>query len=154
MKHTQTTTPVRGSEIVRVWHVIDLKGKILGREANAISSILQGKHKVNYVPHLDMGDYVVVLNAKDVKVTGRKDTQKVYTSYSGYPGGLTEMPYKELMAKRPTEIIRRAVAGMLPKNKLRDRRLARLFISVDEKNPHASKVEGSNPSAVAVAQES
>lgn len=148
MKHTQTTTPVKGSEIVRKWHVIDLKGKVLGREANAIASILQGKHKVNYVPHLDMGDYVVVLNAKSVKVTGKKESQKVYTYFSGYPGGLTEVVYKELMAKRPIEIIRHAVVGMLPKNKLRDRRMARLFISEDERNPHQSKVDGSNPSVV------
>ena len=136
---TKQTKPVKEKEIVRNWHLIDVSGQILGRVAGKISRLLQGKHKVIYVPYLDSGDYIVVINAKKVKVTGKKSQNKVYTRYSGYPGGLKTITYEKMSAEKPEEIIRHAVSGMLPKNKLRDRRLARLFIFKDENHKFADK---------------
>lgn len=138
---TKSTKSMSVNDIDRKWHLIDLKGKILGRVSPAIVSLLMGKHRSNYSPNLDSGDYVVVINARRVEVTGKKAQNKVYSRYSGYPGGLTEMTYAELMIKNPTEIIRRSVAGMLPKNKLRDKRMARFYIYADEKHPYEGKLQ-------------
>jgi large subunit ribosomal protein L13 len=138
---TWSTKSIREKDIKRDWHLIDVSGKILGRIAPEIAKFLIGKHKTNYVSYLDMGDYVVVVNAAKVKVTGRKDKQKVYTRYSGYPGGLRKMKYEDMMKKNPQEIIKKAVAGMLPKNKLRDRRIARLFIFAKETHSYQDKFE-------------
>lgn len=134
-KLTLSTKSVSEKEIKRDWRLVDVEGKVLGRIASEIAKFLQGKHKVNYVPHLDMGDYVVVINVKKVIITGKKAKNKIYTKYSGYPGGLRTIVFDELFKKNPTEIIRHAVSGMLPKNKLRDRRLARLYIFADGKHP-------------------
>ena len=136
---TKTTKPVKEKEISRSWHLVDVSGQILGRVACKISILLQGKHKVNYVPYLDNGDYVVVINVNKIKVTGNKGKEKIYTHYSGYPGGLKKFTFNDLLEKKPEEIIKRAVLGMLPKNKLRDRRAARLFIFADEKHPYQDK---------------
>lgn len=136
---TQSTKSVKEKDIKRKWYLIDVKNKILGRSAPEITKLLQGKHKSNYVPYLDIGDNVVVINARSVKVTGNKTKSKVYTSYSGYPGGLKTITFEKLQAKKPQELIRHAVSGMLPKNKLRDRRLARLHIFADEKHTFAEK---------------
>lgn len=140
---TKSTKPVREKEIKRSWHLIDVKGKILGRIAPAAAKLLQGKHKRDYSTYLDSGDFVIIINAKGVMVSGKKSTAKVYTSYSGYPGGLKSMRFDELLRKNPNIIIRHAVSGMLPKNKLRDRRLARLFIFPDENHPYAKEVKKS-----------
>lgn len=137
---TQSTKPVSAKTIQRKWHIIDLKGQILGRAANEIAELLIGKSKVNFVPYLDMGDFVVVTNAKEVKVTGRKMNDKMYQSFSGYPDGLKEIPLKRMMENQPEDVIRNAVSGMLPKNKLRKLRLARLFIFKDEKHPYQENV--------------
>jgi len=112
----------------RAWHHVDAKNRILGKLASRIATVLMGKHKPIYDPSLDCGDYVIVTNSRDVKVTGRKDEQLLYRKHSMYPGGLKETPYKDMKSRKPDEIIRHAVAGMLPKNKLRDRRLERLKI--------------------------
>ncbi|MEN9327554.1 MAG: hypothetical protein RI947_362 [Candidatus Parcubacteria bacterium] len=136
----QSTKPVSSKSINREWHIIDMKDQVLGRSANEIAQLLQGKHKTNYVTYLDMGDNVVVINAKLLKVTGSKTDDKIYTYYSGYPGGLKEVPLKTLLDRKPSEVIRHAVSGMLPKNKLRDRRLARLHVYADEKHPHGDKI--------------
>ena len=136
---TKQTKPVKEKEIIPQWHLIDVSGQILGRVAGKISILLQGKHKVNYVPYLNSGDYVVVINAKRVKVTGKKNKNKIYTHYSGYPGGLKRIPYEKMHEDNPKEIIRRAVSGMLPKNKHRDLRLARLFIFSNEKHTYEDK---------------
>lgn len=141
---TQQTKPVKGNEVKREWHLIDLKGKVLGRVCTEIAKLLQGKHKVNYVPYLDMGDYVVAINAKYVKVTGRKEREKVYTRYSGYPGGLKKETFGELMQRNPAKIIEHAVSGMLPKNKHRKRRLKRLFVFPDDKHPYSDKFQKEN----------
>ena len=136
---THSTRPIREKDIKRNWHLIDVKDKILGRVTSESVKYLQGKHKSNYSTHLDSGDYVVVINAREVKVTGRKEKQKVYTRYSGYPGGLKKIRFDELKKKNPTEIIRHAISGMLPKNKLRDRRLSRLYIFPNETHPYQNK---------------
>lgn len=138
---TQSTKPLSGQNIKRKWHIIDVKGKILGRVTPQIGKLLQGKHKTDYVSYLDTGDYVVVLNAKEVTISGKKSISKTYTNYSGYPGGLKKITFEKLLEKNPTEIIRRAVSGMLPKNKLRDRRLTRLYIFSDGKHPYQDKFE-------------
>lgn len=136
---TKSTKPVKEKEVKRNWHLFDAKGKILGRFVSEITKFLLGKHKPNYVPYLDMGDYVVVINAKEIVVSGKKEENKLYTRYSGYPGGLKTITFKELKKNRPTEIIRHAVAGMLPKNKLRKKRLARLYIFENEEHPYKNK---------------
>lgn len=110
------------------WHLIDAKDQILGRLATKIARLLTGKDKVEYVPYLDVGDYVVVINARDVATTGKKERQKIYYRHSGYPGGLKAETLRELRKRRPEEIIRRAVKGMLPKNKLQKSMLRRLHI--------------------------
>lgn len=139
LKLSTSTQAQREAEIKRSWHLIDMKGQILGRIAPGIAKFLQGKQKAAYSSHLDNGDYVVVINASAVQVTGKKRRDKIYTSYSGYPGGLRQQTLQELLTAKPEEVIRRAVSGMLPKNKLRDRRLARLFIFKDSKHPYQDK---------------
>ncbi|TFL02767.1 50S ribosomal protein L13 [Pterulicium gracile] len=112
----------------RVWHHVDASERVLGKLAERIAVVLMGKHKPIYDPSVDCGDYVIVSHSRKVKVTGRKDQQLLYRKHSMYPGGLKETPYKDMMIRKPDEIIRHAVSGMLPKNKLRDRRLERLYI--------------------------
>ncbi|TFK46977.1 60S ribosomal protein L23 [Heliocybe sulcata] len=112
----------------RLWHQVDASDRILGKLAERIAIVLMGKHKPIYDPSVDCGDYVIVSNASKVKVTGRKPDQKLYRTHSMYPGNLKEVKYKDMMVKKPDEIIRLAVAGMLPKNNLRHRRLERLRI--------------------------
>lgn len=129
------------SEIKRSWHLIDVQDQVLGRLAVKIASLLMGKNKPYFVYNLDCGDYVVVINASKVRVTGRKSKQKIYYRHSGYPGGFRETPYAKQMEKDPREIIRHAVLGMLPKNKLRSPRLARLKIFSNEKHSYADKIK-------------
>lgn len=105
-------------KIKRKWYLIDAKGKILGRIATGAARILRGKHKAIFTPHLDCGDYVVIINAKDIRVTGRKMKEKVYKRFSGYPGGLKQTPLEELLKNKPTEPIKHAIKGMLPKGPL------------------------------------
>lgn len=135
----KSTRPVTEKEIKREWHLIDVQGKVLGREIPRIIELLQGKHKVSFVPYLDMGDNVVVINVKDIKVTGSKADEKEYQYFSGYPGGQKSVSYKQMKAERPEEIIRHAVTGMLPKNKLRDRRLSRLHVYEGDAHPFTDK---------------
>lgn len=136
---SQSTKSISAKSIQRKWHLIDVNGKILGREAVAIAQILMGKSKVNYVPYLDNGDYVVVLNAAAIEVSGKKRDEKEYDFYSGYPGGRRVTTFKRLIEEKPDAVLRNAVAGMLPKNKLRQKRLARLFIYADDKHPYQNK---------------
>ena len=113
----KTYVPQKG-EVERKWWLIDADGKILGRLATEIAALLRGKRKPQYVDYLDSGDFVIVVNADKIKVTGKKLDQKKYYSHSGYPGGIKEKTLKELMEKKPEEVIRKAVWGMIPKNKL------------------------------------
>ena len=110
------------------WFVVDAEGQVLGRLATRIARLLIGKDKASFTPSLDCGDHVVVINAELVRLTGNKIDQKIYRHHSGYPGGLKEIPIRQLMQKRPEEVIREAVLGMLPKNKLRARRAKKLRI--------------------------
>lgn len=131
----------RAAEISHDWHLLDAQKEILGRLAAKAASLLMGKHKVTYAPHLDGGDYVVVINAGKIQFTGQKSQQKKYYRHSGYPGGFREITLKEQMTKDPTKVIYHAIAGMLPPNKLKDRRLTRLKIFIDENHPYGDKVK-------------
>lgn len=124
---------------VRRWHVIDAKDQILGRIASHAALLLRGKGKPTYTPYLDGGDFVVILNAAEVKLTGNKLTQKVAFSHSIYPGGLKLVPYSRLMKEQPEKAIRRAISGMLSKSKLRDRMLTRLKIYREGTHPHSAQ---------------
>lgn len=133
------TKPTRDKDITRDWHLIDVNSAILGRTATKVAALLMGKNKAYFAKNMDCGDYVVIVNAKMVKVTGSKEKNKVYTSYSGYSGGLKSARLEEVRAKKPTEILRHAVSGMLPKNKLRDQFLKRLYIFAEAEHPYADK---------------
>ncbi len=133
------TPSTKSSDIKRQWHLVDVKDAILGRVATGISQKLMGKGKPYFVGHLDCGDYVVVINAAKVKVTGNKAKNKIYDTYSGYPGGRHRHTFADLLAQKPERIIYEAVSGMLPKNKIQDELLKRLYIYKDEKHPYASK---------------
>ncbi len=136
-----STRPTTAAEIKREWHLIDVKGQILGRTATDIAKLLMGKSKAYFAKNMDCGDYVVIINAKDVKVTGKKELDKVYTRYSGYPGGLRKIRLEEMRAQRPEEIVRHAVSGMLPKNRLRASMLKRLFVFKGEEHKYQDKLE-------------
>jgi large subunit ribosomal protein L13 len=108
----------RPQEVERKWYVVDAEGKHLGRLATELAMLLRGKHKPQYTPHVDTGDFVVVVNAEKVVVTGRKAEQRVYRRHTGYPGGLREIPYEVMLQRKPTEVLRKAVYGMMPKTRL------------------------------------
>ena len=116
------------STINREWHVVDATGHTLGRLASEIASVLRGKNKPTYTPHIDTGDYVVVVNADKIKVTGKKLDQKIYYNYSGYVGGMKETTLKEMLAKKPEEVLRKAVKGMLPKGPLGRQMITKLHV--------------------------
>lgn len=137
MKYATVSTKL--SDVKRTWHLFDVNGKTLGRVSSEIAAVLMGKSKPYFVSNLDCGDYVVVINAEKVKVSGKKETLKKYSRFSGYPGGYREATLMELRKDKPTDIIRLAVLGMLPQNKLQDRMLARLFIFKDEKHSYEDK---------------
>lgn len=136
MKSTNTTA----SDIKRTWHLIDLTDQTLGRVSTKIATLLIGKHKQSYVPHLDCGDYVVITNAAKFKVTGSKLQGKLYRSHSGYPGGFKEWTLGQQLEKDPKKIIIESVKGMLPKNKLRAPRLKRLKVFADEAHVYANEL--------------
>jgi len=133
------TTYVRQQDVVRSWYLVDAKDKILGRLAAKIAALLKGKHKVSISPHVDEGDGVVVVNCEKVKVTGKKLQEKLYKRYSGYPGGLKLETLESLLKRRPHEVLRHAVKGMLPKNKLGSQMIKRLKLCVGEKHPHMAQ---------------
>jgi len=133
------TKPTKKKQIERFWHLVDVEDEVLGRLATKIASLLIGKKKPYYTPHLDCGDYVVVVNAGKVAVTGRKEEGKIYYRHSGYPGGLKKATLAQLRCQKPKEIIRHAVAGMLPKNKLQAKMLVRLKIFVDSEHIYEDK---------------
>lgn len=135
------TKPTKIKEIKRFWHLIDVKEKILGRVATQMAEFLMGKGKPYFVRNLDCGDYVVVVNAQKIKVSGKKAEQKIYYRHSGYPGGLKAVPFKKFKAEKPGEIIIHAVRGMLPQNKLRDRMLKRLHVFPKEEHPYKDKLK-------------
>ena len=133
------TYSVRASEIQHDWFVVDAEGQILGRLATEIASVLKGKRKPTYSPHLDVGDHVVVVNADKVRVTGRKRDEKLYFRHSLYPGGHTLTRYRDLQEAKPEEIIRLAVKGMMPRNRLGRAMMKKLKIYAGSEHPHAAQ---------------
>lgn len=133
---TYTPTP---KDIHHQWYLIDAEGMILGRLASAIATIVRGKHKTIWAPHADVGDFVVVVNADKIQVTGRKSSQKTYTHFTGYPGGLRATPFRRLKEKKPEFIIREAVRGMLPHNKLGRKLLRKVKIYASPEHPHIAQ---------------
>lgn len=129
----------KAKDVKRDWHLVDVKDKVLGRITSQIAIYLMGKQKVSYSDHMDMGDYVVVINAGKVEVTGRKAKQKVYQGHSGYPGGFKEVKYSKYLKEAPEKIIMHAVSGMLPKNRLHKKRMARLKIFAGEEHAYKDK---------------
>lgn len=135
----KATLPTKISEVSRSWHLIDVKGQVLGRAATGVALKLMGKGKPNFVRNLDCGDYVVVINAAHVVTTGHKEKEKLYGNYSGHPGGLKQKALWQVRQEKPTEPMKRAILGMLPKNKLRDRLITRLYIYPEAKHPYQEK---------------
>lgn len=130
------------NEVERKWYLIDAEGKVLGRLASEVASILRGKNKPTYTPHVDTGDFVIIVNADKVKLTGKKLDQKEYRYHTGYPGGLKAIPYRRLMEKNPEKAIHLAVRGMLPKNRLGRKMIKKLKVySGPEHNHQAQKPE-------------
>jgi large subunit ribosomal protein L13 len=133
------TYTAKPGEIERHWYVVDAEAKTLGRLATQIADVLRGKDKPAYTPHVDTGDFVIVVNAEKVRVTGQKLDQKIYYRHSGYPGGLRSRTLREQLARRPEEVLRKAVKGMLPKNKLASAQLRKLKIYAGPDHPHAAQ---------------
>ena len=145
-----TTRATSQKDIIRDWHVVDVKGKTLGRVATQIAVMLMGKKKPYFVRNLDCGDHVVVINAKEVTVTGNKEKDKKYYRHSGYPGGFKSETLSELRARKPEEIIKEAVKGMLPQNKLRDRMLKRLHVFKEETHTYQDKFKAQSVKVTSV----
>jgi large subunit ribosomal protein L13 len=134
------TYSVKAGEIQREWFVVDARDQVLGRLATRIATVLKGKHKPSYSTHLDVGDYVIVVNARDVRLTGRKADQKEYFRHSGYMGGERMIPFKTMLEKRPERVIELAVKGMLPKNALGRQQLRKLKVYAGPEHPHAAQM--------------
>ncbi len=139
MKITKSTRSPKENEIERAWYLVDVEGLVLGRAASEIAKILKGKHKVMYAPHVDVGDYVIVINASKVMLTGNKLEQKEYIRHSGYPGGLKRTKYGELLKNRPELVVRKAVKGMLPHNRLGRAMFRKLKVYGGPDHPHVAQ---------------
>lgn len=133
------TTATKQTDIKRSWHLIDAKGRVLGRLATKIATLLMGKNKPYFTRRLDCGDHVVVINAQKVRLTGKKADQKTYQRYSGYPGGRKEVAFGKMLAEQPNKVISHAVKGMLPKNKLQDKMITRLHVFAGEEHKFTDK---------------
>jgi large subunit ribosomal protein L13 len=133
------TKSAKKEEVQRNWYVIDAEGEIVGRKATAIATVLRGKHKPSYTPHVDTGDYVIVINAEKMRFTGNKRAGKVYLTYSGYPGGQKSRTAEEMFTKKPIAVIEKAVRGMLPKTKLGRAMIKKLFVYEGADHPHAAQ---------------
>ena len=141
------TYSTKAKDVERQWHVIDASGKTLGKLATQVANLLMGKHKPTFVPYLDTGDFVIVLNATKVKVTGKKPKQKTYYRHSLYPGGLKAETYEEMMADHPTRIIEHAVRGMLPHTRLGRAMFKKLKVYAGDSHPHQAQVAGMKATA-------
>jgi len=133
---TFSTTP---KDIEREWFIVDAEGQILGRLATQVASILRGKQKPYFVPYLDTGDHVVIVNAENIRVTGNKLEQKVYTRYTGWPGGLRSVTLKDRMEKEPDQVVRGAIKGMLPRGPLGRQMLRKLHVYAGNEHPHQAQ---------------
>lgn len=141
-----STFLAKHNEVERKWYVVDATDLVLGDVATKVASILRGKHKAIYTPSVDTGDYVVIVNAEKIRVTGSKAEQKYYKRYSGYAGGLKEIPYKEMLAKHPERILEHAIKGMLPKNSLGRQMYRKLHVYAGPEHKHA----GQQPEALEI----
>jgi large subunit ribosomal protein L13 len=135
----QKTWNAKPGEITRRWYVVDAEGQTLGRLATRVADTLRGKGKPEYTPHVDSGDFVVIVNAEKIHVTGNKLDQKLYHRHSGYPGGLRSRTLREQLERRPTEVLRKAVKGMLPRNKLANAQINKLKIYAGPEHPHVAQ---------------
>ena len=136
------TTALRTQDLEKKWYLIDCSGKTLGRLSVIVANILRGKSKPEYTPKADVGDFVVIINTKEIKVTGNKSTQKKYFSHTGFPGGLKTRSFSSMLQKNPNSIIKNAVKGMLPKNRLNNKIIKKLKIYANQDHPHeAQKLE-------------
>jgi len=133
------TKSIRKEDVNRQWYVIDAEGEIVGRLCTRIAHVLRGKHKPDYTPHVDNGDFIIVINAEKVRFTGDKMNQKEYTRYTGYPGGLKKRTAKEMIQTRPIKVIETAVKGMLPKTKLGNQMFRKLFVYEGAEHPHQAQ---------------
>lgn len=136
------TQSTKAKDVKRQWHVIDASGQTLGKLATRAANLLMGKHKPTFVPYLDVGDFVIVLNATKVRVTGKKPKQKTYYRHSGYPGGIKAETFEELIATHPTRVIEHAVKGMLPHNRLGRAMFKKLKVYAGDSHPHQAQVAG------------
>lgn len=139
IRNEMKTLSIKKSDIEKDWWVADAEGQILGRFASKIAQVLRGKHKVNFTPHMDMGDCVVVINADKIQVTGKKETDKTYFRHTGYPGGGKETSLAEIRRKKPERIVENAVKGMLPHNRLGRSILSHLKVYAGSDHPHAAQ---------------
>jgi large subunit ribosomal protein L13 len=127
------------TDTVRNWHVIDAEGKILGKLAVQVANLLRGKHKPEFSSHVDFGDHVIIINAEKIRVTGRKEEQKLYRSHSGFPGGFKEETLRSLRKRRPVGILEKAIRGMIPHNRLGDKQFTKLKIYAGAEHPHEAQ---------------
>ena len=134
------TTSISKNEIIREWFIIDAEGQTLGRLASEVAQIIRGKNKPYFTPHMDMGDFVVIINAEKVKVTGNKEEDKTYFRHSGFPGGVTQISLKKVRQDYPDRIITNAVKGMLPHNRLGSQLLTHLKVYAGTEHPHAAQL--------------
>lgn len=135
----RTTYMAKANEVERKWYVVDAAGQTLGRLASEVATLLRGKHKPIFTPHVDTGDYVIIVNADKIKLTGKKLTDKIYYHHSGYPSGLKQRTAQEMLEKRPERMIELAVKGMLPKNRLGRRMFKKLFVYRGPEHPHQAQ---------------
>ena len=133
-----TYTPKK-SEIERTWHIVDAEGLVLGRMATEIATILRGKHKATYAPHIDTGDHVIVINADKVVLTSGKAERKMVYRHTGFPGGIRSDTYGELLSKKPAEIVRQSIRGMVPKNRLGRQQMSKLQVYAGPTHPHQAQ---------------
>jgi large subunit ribosomal protein L13 len=139
LKLTQQTVSVRKEDVQRKWYIVDADGETVGRISSKIASVLRGKHKPTYTPHVDTGDYVIIINADKARFTGNKMAQKVYLTFSLHPGGQKSILAKDLMVKKPIKIMEEAIKGMLPKNKLGRAMYKKLFVYAGSEHPHIAQ---------------
>jgi len=134
------TMMAKTGQVEQKWYVVDAQDKVLGRLATEVATILKGKHKPEYTPHVDTGDYVIIINAEKIRVTGKKASQKLYRHHTGYIGGLKEVSYKTMMEKHPERILKQAIKGMLPKNSLGRQMLKKLKVYVGPEHKNAAQM--------------
>lgn len=133
------TFSAKPNDVERQWYIVDAEGKTLGRLAAEVANVLRGKHKPQFTPHIDTGDFVIVVNAEKVQVSGKKPTQKLYQWHTGYPGGFRSLTFGQMIAKKPEKVIEKAVYGMMPKQRLSRAQITKLKVYAGAEHPHAAQ---------------